>query len=233
MDKKKYNLLKLILGLRNSPKRFSTLQLAMERARYYCGNVRNGCEYSDVDFGARQDSVEKMKQGQFIPPNVDVGDMFVATLLYLNSLEQLGNLFYSLEGTNNGISDVLAHAQIIGLVHFDDDNSINALKRLRHALAHNYGLVSIPTNHSKDKIYYKYILTNNQDSHKVIEMPKREWNSDYSIKTKRSSVIIHFYPLVNLIENVFKNAQKEYLNGTILCAMNKDELETKYTITIK
>ena len=64
-------------------------------------------------------------------------------------------------------------------------------------------------------------------------MPKREWDCDYSNKSKRNSVIVHFYPLINMIEKVFKNAQQEYLNGTIICAMDKDELESKYTITIK
>ena len=233
MDYKKHNLLKLVLGLRESPKRFSTLQLALERARYYCGNDKGQLEYSDIDFATRQKYVEKMKLGQFISPNVDIGDLFVATLLYLNGLEQLGNLFYSAEGTNNGISDVLMHAQNVGLVHFENENSINALKRLRHALAHNYGLVSVPPKHTKTKYYYKYILTFNHNTHKVIEMPKSEWECDYSNKSKRSSVIVHFYPLINMIENVFRNSQQEFLNGTIICAMDKDEIETNYTITIK
>ena len=136
MEKEKEDLIKLILGITKKSERFSTLQLALERARYFCGNEGGSEKYSEAKFAFRQNNLDKLLEGDFPKRNEEIGDIFVSILLYLNSLEQLGNLFYSRENTKNGITDTLNHASRIGIVDFSDGEMPNAIKRLRHALAH-------------------------------------------------------------------------------------------------
>lgn len=230
MEKEKEDLIKLILGITKKSERFSTLQLALERARYFCGNEGGSEKYSEAKFAFRQNNLDKLLEGDFPKRNEEIGDIFVSILLYLNSLEQLGNLFYSRENTKNGITDTLNHASRIGIVDFSDGEMPNAIKRLRHALAHNYSLVSMPNSHSKDKIYYKYTFSYENRKDKILEMPKTNWNGNYKDKKEDSSVIVYVIPLINKIEEIIEKSKDEFQNGLLSCKMPLEKIRTKFTI---
>ena len=96
--KKNYNeqekeLIELILGIKNSSDRKSTLQLALESARFHCGIEKNGI-IDNVTFDLRQDFLEKIYKEEFKHYISDEADIFSALLCYLICLEQIGTLFY-------------------------------------------------------------------------------------------------------------------------------------------
>lgn len=118
MDEKK-ELLELILGIRIKNGMKSTLQLALQSARHYCGYTI-GVPFSRKEFDLRQGGTQLN----------DEGDMFAAILLYLIALEQLGTLFYD---AKHGIDKVLESS-------FCSKEEKEAISHLRHCLAHSYGL---------------------------------------------------------------------------------------------
>ncbi len=189
-----HSLISIILGITKSSERFSTLQLALERARYFCGY--DGNRYSEAKFKFRQDILDRIIEGEFPKREaekreINIGDMFVSLLLYLNCLEQLGTLFYS-KNNNNGITETLQHAYKKGifLIDYKERDAIKAIKaitRLRHALAHNYGLVSLKSD-------YKYSLSY-EDKTDLIEMPKNECGGNCNDKGDDSSVVIAEFKL--------------------------------------
>ena len=63
MEKEKEDLIKLILGITKKSERFSTLQLALERARYFCGNEGGSEKYSEAKFVFRQNNLDKLLEG--------------------------------------------------------------------------------------------------------------------------------------------------------------------------
>ncbi len=230
MEKEKEDLIKLILGITKKSERFSTLQLALERARYFCGNEGGSEKYSEAKFAFRQNNLDKLLEGKYPTRNEEIGDVFVSILLYLNCLEQLGNLFYSKEKTRNGITDTLKHASKVGIVDFVDGEMPNAIKRLRHALAHNYSLASMPNSHSKDKVYYKYSFSYENKKDGILDMPKTNWNGNYKDKNEDSSVIVYVIPLINKIEEIIEKAKDEFQNGILSCIMPVEKIKTRFTI---
>lgn len=131
MDEKK-ELLELILGIRIKNGMKSTLQLALQSARHYCGYTL-GIPFSRKEFDLRQGGTQLN----------DEGDMFAAILLYLIALEQLGTLFYD---AKNGIEKVLE------CTSFSKEEK-EAISHLRHGLAHSYGL-AIQSESGKTRYLY-------------------------------------------------------------------------------
>ena len=228
MDKEQ--LLKIILGISTCSERVGTFNLALERARFICGNIGEKHQLTKAEFYFRQDTLEKCMNGNVPSQKEEIGELFVSLFLYLNCLEQLGLLFLSKkEKDENGIKESLEYACNNGMLNFNGvKEEIKVLTRLRHSLAHNYGLVSIPK--WKQTTYYKYLLSFEEAGNKIIDMPKNNWSGDYTQKNDDLSVIIYVFPLINKIEEIIESIKSNFLNGTLSCSISKEELEARFTI---
>lgn len=237
MERKEKNLLSLILG---SPKynqpgdpdfdvfRESTLQMALDVARflYAFTNVGEKAAISkDYYLGLRKiNSVRHPSEPSLL---------LVTVLLYLNSLEQIGNIFS--KNNEYGIRYAIKlfadkNASIKQVFGQDFDTECTMIQHLRHALAHNFGLVNIdPASKSpKEKFTLSYI---NDKSAKVVTLSKIKWNGDYADKSDETSVEINVPTLVKMTESIFAEAQNQF--ESIFESMTDawfSEIQTRFTI---
>ena len=221
-------LIEIILGLRNDPTRKSTLQLALQSARFHCGIDENG-NIDNFTFNTRQQLVEKIKNGLDINIPSNEADIFSALLQYFICLEQIGTLFYIEEkmdkSENNGIINAINYFSSKELSQKEKE----ALKNLRNSLGHAFGLVNIDM--SKKIATHKYSLAFNDECDCIIRLPskKNEWNGDYLDKREETSTIVYVFPLIRFIEETIANVVNEYKNGKLrFCYM--EEIKARFTI---
>ena len=214
-------LLEIILGLKTSDRK-STLQLALSSARCYCG-YEAGKPYNSVSFTVRQNCVELIKAGISPFRNSDEGDLFLSLFLYLNCLEQIGNLFCPvIESDKNGIVRSIKKFAPDEL----DEDEINILAGLRHALAHSFGLVNLSLS-GKPKHKYQLSL---EDSDRIIRKEITPWSGDYSEKSEGTSVIAYVFSIIRLSERIFNELLYDYNRGRLNLILGDEEVKSCFTI---
>ncbi len=218
-------LMKLILGLSKDPHRKSTLQLALEVARNKCGRLEDGT-ISYEAFCFRNNSVDSLMHGE--KPNIcsDEADLFTSLFLYLNCLEQIGTLFCDSTNKNGGtISNGIEKALIEFAFDLLSNEQRGALKKLRHSLAHNFGLV----NYNEFRPDHKYLLIFDENKN-IIHPPCHKWNGDYSDKSEDTSTKIYVFSVIRLVEQIIQNLQDLYANGKLNFNISVDEVKARFTI---
>lgn len=223
MNEDTKELLGIILGLEASNRK-STLQLALSSARCYCG-YEAGKPYNSVSFTVRQNCVELIKAGISPFRNSDEGDLFLSLFLYLNCLEQIGNLFCPvIESDKNGIVRAIKKFAP-GIL---DSDEIRTLAGLRHALAHSFGLVNLyPPVNPKHKHKYQLSL---EDSDKIIRKEITPWSGDYSEKSEDTSVIAYVFSIIRLSERIFNELLNDYNRGRLNFIIDDEEVKSRFTI---
>ena len=219
MDNERKKLLELILGLRKESNRKSTLQLALEKARHSCGVAEDG-SIDDIAFGFRQNREMILSAGLTDCLCTDEADLFNALLLYLNILEQLGVLFC---GNGKGIKEAINE--------FSCNKDGQILRKLRHALAHNFGLVNVDPNNNY-KPTTKFILSFDETSNEVVSKPERRWSGDYSNKSDETSTTVYVFPFIRMAEKIINNVKKLALDGEYELKLDQDEIESRFTIVL-
>ncbi|MBR6445684.1 MAG: hypothetical protein IKS94_04535 [Prevotella sp.] len=222
-------LIELILGIRNISDRKSTLQLALESARFHCGIEKNG-EIDNATFNLRQDFLERIYKGDFKHYISDEADIFSALLSYLICLEQIGTIFYIKDKINEKESNGIVNAINFFSPGLSQKERI-ALKNLRNSLGHTFGLVNL--DHHK-KGTHKFNLNFHEESKDVIKVPseKNIWDGDYLEKSERTDTIVYVYPLIRFIEKTIQNVIGEYYKGN-LRFIDYEEIKSRFTILIK
>lgn len=214
-------LLKLTLGVKSSERK-STLQLALQSARHYCG-YEVGKPYDRAAFNFRQNRLEQI-YANINCCNSDEGDLFLSLFLYLNCLEQIGILFCPVVGSDkNGI--VRAISKFAS--GFLNEKEIETLKCLRHSLAHSFGLVNVlpsgmPT--------HKFQLSLDDSCSTIIRTEITPWDKDYSNKTEDTSVIAYVFSIIRFVETIISKVKKEYTKGTLNFIISEEEVKSRYTI---
>ena len=221
MEKEIKDLLEIIIGIKAS-KRKSTLQLALQSARHYCG-YEVGKPYDRAAFSFRQNRIEQIN-ANINCSNSDEGDLFLSLFLYLNCLEQIGILFCPLIGSdNNGIVRALSRFAS-GLLN---EKEIEALKCLRHSLAHSFGLVNVLPSGTPT---HKYQLSLDDSSSTIIRTEITPWNKDYSNKAEETSVIAYVFSIIRLVETIISKMKYEHTKGTLNFIISEEEVKSRYTI---
>ena len=221
MEKEIKDLLEIIIGIKAS-KRKSTLQLALQSARHYCG-YEVGKPYDRAAFSFRQNRIEQIN-ANINSTNSDEGDLFLSLFLYLNCLEQIGILFCPLIGSdNNGIVRALSRFASRLL----NEKEIEALKCLRHSLAHSFGLVNVLPSGTPT---HKYQLSLDDSSSTIIRTEITPWNKDYSNKAEETSVIAYVFSIIRLVETIISKMKYEYTKGTLNFIISEEEVKSRYTI---
>ncbi len=225
MEQGKKELLEIILGLKIDHKRKGTLQLALESARFYCGY--KGDNYSSVDFISRQGIIDKIIAECGYSQNAEEGDLFSSLYLYLNCLEQIGNLFCEnnqIKGIRRAIDflppNTLSHEEIV------------AVRVLRNALAHQLGLMGSTYDNNKKK-HFKFVLTFSEPTDdKSLKLPSIPWDGDCKDKKEETNTLVFVYPFIRMAETIIANAKKAYQDQKLSCLLSIEEIETRYTILI-
>lgn len=229
--KHEQELMELILGIKKDPNRKSTLQLALESARFHCGIEIDG-RIDNATFECRQDFVERIMVDEYKHYISDEADIFSALLSYFICLEQIGTLFYLEDKLEKGESNSIINA----IMFFSTDKLKKeeriALKNLRNSLGHAYGLVNIDK--SQNCGTHKYILDFKNESKNVIVIPsqKHKWDGNFLNKEKETSTIIYVFPLIRFIERIINNVIEEYHKGTLRFIFY-EEIKSRFTIIKK
>ena len=223
-------IMNLILGRKG--KRESTLQMALRVARFLCC-YKKGQLYTMHSFLADRNIGNNGAYDIQFRPTADEADLCAALLLYLVSLEQIGEMFIidTPGKDNNGIVKTLRN-----YTSFNNDER-QAIKGLRNALGHNFGLVAEADNRSRNEFGakdYKYTLVYNSDKNDiVIELPKEDFGNkgkpvDWGDKSEETYTKIYPINLINLIEKEI--IEKIQSVSDIKFAKNLEEIKSRFTI---
>ena len=229
-SKNEQELIEILLGIRDNPYRKSTLQLALESARFHCGIDKSG-RIDNATFEYRQDFVDRIIVDKYKHYISDEADIFSALLSYFICLEQIGTLFYTEKRMKDGESNGIINAIIL----FSSDTLTKekriALKNLRNSLGHAYGLVNLDK--SRNSCTHKYILDFKNESENVIVVPnkKNKWDGNFLNKKEESSTVVYVFPLIRFIEKIISNVIDEYNKGTLRFIFY-EEIKSRFTIAI-
>lgn len=229
MKENEKEIAKLILGILENHERNSTLQLALECARFHLGIKKNEKPNYNA-FQSRHNFVEKIlhdnkKQSSYEDLDMvsDNAEIFSALMLYLNVLEQIGTLFCKTSKKKycpiiNAITDFYPKEM--------QDKEKQAIKNLRNSLAHNFGLVNLkgksPT--------HKYTICFQNEGKKIIELPKTKWNKDYTDQSEKTSCLVYAFPLMTLVEDILSEIIKKYKQNKLKFAMPIEEVKSRFTV---
>lgn len=211
--------------------RLSTLQMALNVARslsrYNDSHYVGDNEYSYQYFQCARCSKDDDPRGITFPTSIPESEIFVALLLYLISLEQLGEIFCKAEdgSDTNGIAKILyKHCCCL------NERQIDAIKNLRHSLAHNFGLVSVPISEKYDSFKYTLVF-DNYTKDKIVELPKKMWERKaWDDKSEETSTKIYPINLIKLVECVIRRVLLGVTSSETQLNLDIDEIKTKYTI---
>jgi len=150
---------------------------------------------------------------------------FTGLINYLIFLEQLGSILkpkYKCRIDNgNGIYCCLKYYS--GL----SDNKINALKSLRNSLTHKFGLA---TEQGSIKIPPRKFILSIGENPDIVELPKVEWDGNFTAKLDQSSTTIHITDLIKLIEKIYQQILEDNNSNKLDILLEIPELESRFTI---
>lgn len=200
--------------IESSPERISLVITNLETARFLCKrNIDTGQKITE----------EEVKIHTFLFEKGLYYSFFSGILCYLVFLEQLGQIFEFSSTNKNPIYKVLEQYNNTA------DVKVNyALVGLRNALAHNGGLINKNDKYSKSK-KYKFIFSM-EESEKIIELPKTDWDGKYSNKSENCDTIIYVNNLIDFIEEIFKKIKEDIMKGILTPINDVQEIKTKFTI---
>lgn len=213
-----------ILELRTDYSRKSCLMMAIRSARYLTGR--------DIETGKTMGIMEMetnllMKDAVSIPW-LENEQFFAGIAMYLIALDSIGCIFNNTEKypeKKNGIGRALECFSSL------DGDRIDAIIDLRNTLAHNFGLATevMKSNGQIKEQKHKYTLSFSDDT-EAIELPKTEWNGDYSNKDEKYSTKIGVSSFCNLVEEIIANVHNCYETGNLELRISDDEAKARFTV---
>lgn len=230
MNNEEKEIAELILGIKKSNDRISTLQLALESAKFHLGfkdDDNHKDEGPDIfSFYQRNDDLNPSDDETYIIRCSNESELFTALFLYLNILEQIGLLFCEDTSENNNVINAINKF----------DSQINseerfAIKNLRNSLAHNFGLVNY--NPANKKPTHKFTIDWGDKSKKVIELPIKKWDGNYADKSEETSYIVNAFALIKLVHQIINEVITQYKNNTLSFAIEDlEEIKARFTIIV-
>lgn len=221
----KKEIAELILGLRSDEKRKSTLQLALESAKFHVG-IDNGSKLDQATFFFRHHLVERIQEETSLDRCSDEAELFSALLLYLNVLEQIGALF-----CNDKDYGSIVNAFNAFVPDKLNKEEICAVKNLRNSLAHNFGLVNYNQRTKKPTVKFSICFTDDKET--IVELPRRKWNGSFDDKSDETQCKIYAFPLIKWIEQILIEVKERFKSGTLSFAIEDlEEIKARFTIII-
>ena len=229
MDLEKDTILKLILGLDSANDRLSTLQLAIKQARRLIG-ITHKEEASYTLFQHRkskdansQDALADTILEAFSNEEMDI---LTSLSLYLIVLDQLGHIFGSRSKKGNRVKEALENSNInTGL----KDIELEEIAGLRNSINHNFGLACYNPDRNLGVKKYTICLVEDGKQKPIVDAIKK-WEGDWCCKNEDTSVHVHPFSLINLIEKVIDSYIKQYNDEKLYTPLCVEELKTRFTI---
>lgn len=190
--------------------RISCFSLALKGARYNMGWVDLKGEFR-YDLSAVKEGLYKSK-------------MFTGITLYLIILEQMGTILKKSKSSfQNGIKITLESFAVPALSKAE----IDAIARLRHSLAHNFGLASKDKQNSNSDLKFCIGFGINDE---LIKLPNQKWKGDYSDKSDETLTKVGIYGFANLAEGIITYCLEEIENDNVELQLSLDEIKARFTI---
>jgi hypothetical protein len=205
--------IKFVTSLEIENNRYSCLMLALTDARNLSMyNAKKGD--IELEFFENRNS--------FINPF-----SLINVINYLLILDMIGEIFTSNSNKTRKIFNSLK--RFSNLIEKD----IHVIIALRNSLAHNYGLINIPT-HEKYNLdqRHKFMLISNR-SNNLIDYPTVPWTGEYNDRSDYSYTRIGLVNLFELVEEVYSNLKTEVQNDPLSILSLKQgvkELKARFTI---
>lgn len=199
------------------PNRFSCLLIALTDARKNTGrNVQTGQHELNIHTDGNT----------FINPH-----SFIGAINYLLILDLIGEVFKISTIT---ISATKTNNIYKALKYFSStsDRDIDTIIALRNSLAHNYGLINIPSAKEVSTKQHKFTLDNFETTHLIQYPTAGVWPGDFTDKSSTTSTTVSYPRLIDLIESVYQQVKTEEANGNLILAITGgvDELKARFTI---
>ncbi len=137
----------------------------------------------------------------------------ISAFLYLNCLDQIGDLFCEPNGKNKKNNDNAIKKALLEFGPELSQKQLSGLVNLRHALAHKMGLVNV-----NGKSYYKFIVTYDESSSDTIIPAPQKWDGKYKQQVDevfsdkfdtKTSYVVNVHALGNLVQYVLNNIEKQ------------------------
>lgn len=232
----KDSLINLILGKEECLGRKSTLQMALSVARHLYRYYFNPSHAASIYLSGSREGSEGTHDILF-GPTTDEAELFAALLLYLVSLEQIGYMFVEdcTDKDNNGITKALRKYSLLK----NKDEEIQAIKNLRNALGHDFGLAALSGKRAKidyNAKDYKFILEYNSDKKGIIvELPNKDWgdkkhDKNWNDRNEETSTIIYPINLINMIEKDIIEKIQSADTISFREGLSIEEVKTRFTI---
>lgn len=215
MDKQELG--EIILGIKKSPTCKSTLQLALQAAHSHL-RIDNGTPTPEAFKDYQFEKFLHSDDSHVIVS--EESDMFCALLLYLISIEQLGSIFFS-----GGIDSVI-------IKYFGSTlskNQVDAIRKLRHALAHSFGLINADHGIIPKQ---KYTIVFYDENKKIIELPPNSCSyKGYEDKNEESSIRVYAFSLIQMIDRIIRMITEDFKHG-LISIQDPKMVQARYTILV-
>ncbi|MFJ1263086.1 hypothetical protein ACILDS_10390 [Capnocytophaga canis] len=179
--------------------------------------------------GARFLYETKMQEQTFVEGRY-TSNVFSSILLYLIFLEQVGTAFKPKNVNKKNDNGIVKALSYFCITEFPlTPNEKNAIKALRHALAHGMGLVNSDNrlrNPHKFSLHYF-----DDEARKVVQLPNTFWDGKtFSDKNEDTTTIIYVDNLIKLIEAIYEKLKEENVNNNLELTIDEFELKARFTI---
>ncbi|GIJ97563.1 hypothetical protein CAPN001_21320 [Capnocytophaga stomatis] len=179
--------------------------------------------------GARFLYETKMQEQTFVEGRY-TSNVFSSILLYLIFLEQVGTAFKPKnvhKKNNNRIVKALSYFPITEFPLTSSEK--NAIKALRHALAHGMGLVNSDNRLRNPHKFSLHYFDN--EVGKIIQLPRNSWDGrTFSDKSEDTNTIIYVNNLIKLAEKIYEKLINENANDNLELAIPEAEFKARFTI---
>lgn len=214
----KKQLISLILGEETIPDRKSTLQLALSAARSHLG--LNG----ETPSRGTLTDLQYQRYETSLGTNVsEEADLFSGLLIYLICLEQIGVIFCEGKDKIDAAINTF-YGDAINL----DKKQVEAIRNLRNALAHSFGLINICQNLPRNK----FLISFDENPKKMVELPQSTY-SRFDDKEDKSETVIYAFSVISMVEQIMSELVKRFRAGVLEMKADFEMVLARYTIKIK
>ena len=208
---------KFINEYKIEPNRFSCLIIALTDARRITGR--------NINTGEHELNILEAQNTFFNPYS------FIGAINYLLILDMIGEIFGTTSKTINKrkITNTYKALKYFSSV---SDQDIDTIIALRNSLAHNYGLINIPSAKEINTKQHKFTLDNSDTTNLILYPVSGVWNGDFNDKSQDTSTKISYERLIDLIEAVYLEMKAEQVKGNLFLSLlgGIDELKARFTI---
>lgn len=227
----KNDILSLILGLRESVKYKSTLQIALKQARRLIGYNKEigGASHGNLlfrtyDVDLKSLGLEDIQEVGFYQQqcNYEEHDVLTSVILYLIVLDQLGHVFGKIKSnSSNSVTDAINNTSYRTIL---SQKQKDAVRQLRNSLCHNMGLASY--NPEGKTITHQFTMLFDDKNENNIRN-----GISVKVESEVKNVKVNLFALCNMVEDVLQEHIKKYQNTDFTSSLDVEILKNRFIVS--